>query len=178
MNMLIPLILLLLGTGAGIGAGVFLMPAPKEVPAAGAELDAEGNPCGDPAMAAPAVAEAPAAAEAPPLPPQSEREYAKMTNQFIVPVVTEGKVSAMVVLSISIEAIPGSQEAIFQHEPKLRDAFLQSLFNHANTGGFADNFTSSGNMTTLRNALRIAAQDVVGDRVTDVLIVDIVRQDT
>ncbi len=174
MRMLLPLILLLLGTGAGVGAGVFLLPPPQKTPAAGDAMLA-ADPCGtDPSKAMP---EAVAAAPAPPPPPQADREYSKMTNQFIVPVVADGQVSALVVLSISIEAVAGSQETIFMHEPKLRDVFLQSLFDHANAGGFAGNFTSSGNMTTLRNALRIAARDVIGDRVTDVLIVDIVRQD-
>lgn len=174
MRMLLPLILLLLGTGAGVGAGIFLLPPQEEATAEAAAMPA-GNPCGeDPSTA---MAEPVAAAPEPPPPPQGDREYSKMTNQFIVPVVDDGQVSALVVLSISIEAVAGSQETIFTHEPKLRDVFLQSLFDHANTGGFAGNFTSSGNMTTLRNALRIAARDVIGDRVTDVLIVDIVRQD-
>jgi flagellar protein FliL len=168
MRMLLPLILLLLGTGAGIGSALFLMP-----PAPVAEETAEG-PCGEAATVEGSIKTAVAVAEPR---PQVEREYARMSNQFIVPVVADGRVTSMVVLSISMEVTAGSQEIVFEHEPKLRDVFLQVLFDHANLGGFDGAFTSTPNMRNLRNALRVAARDVLDERITDVLIVDIVRQD-
>ena len=67
--------------------------------------------------------------------------------------------------------------AIYSKEPKLRDSFLQVLFDHANIGGFDGAFTNANNLAVLRGALREVAQKDMGDQVTDVLIVEIARQD-
>ena len=84
----------------------------------------------------------------------------------------------MVVLSLSIEVQAGNTEAVYQREPKLRDEFLQVLFDHANAGGFEGSFTDTANMTDLRRALTEASQSVLGDLVLNVLIPDIARQDS
>lgn len=107
-----------------------------------------------------------------------EHDYVKMNNQFIVPVVQKGRVSALVILSLSLEVKPGLGERIYAIEPKLRDALLQVMFDHANSGGFAGSFTDAANLVLLRRALLEAAMRVAGDGVSDVLIVDIVRQDS
>ncbi len=152
MRKLLPILLALLGLGAGAGAGLTLRPA------------------ADPELAEAAMAEHPAEPEVPP-------EYAKLSNQFVVPVVEDGRVSAMVILSLSLEVTAGSTEAVFQREPKLRDVFLQVLFDHANSGGFKGSFTDGSNMVVLRRALLETATATMGDMVKDVLIVEIVRQD-
>lgn len=166
--LLLPLILLLLGVGGGVGAGIFLAPPPA------AEDDkALAHDCPSPTevVADDIVAPVPAAAV-------EEREYAKLNNQFVVPVVEDGNVAALVVMSLNIEVVPGGREAIFSAEPKLRDRFLQVMFNHANIGGFSGNFTEGTNMRLLRGELLRAARDVAGAQVTDVLVIDMVRQDS
>lgn len=160
---ILPLILALVGTGGGIGAGIMLQP-PKEELAMAAE-----DPCGDPETARPAAEPASEVGPA--------REYARLNNQFIVPVVEQGRVAAMVVLSLNVEVLPGMTAAVFAAEPRLRDGFLQNMFDHANTGGFSGNFTQLSNMRALRGELMKTARRVLGDDVTDVLILDIVRQD-
>ena len=147
-KLILPLILGLVGLGAGVGAGVFLRPAPDDK----AEL-AETEPA---------------------VPP----EYVKLNNQFVIPVVEAGQVAALVVVSLSLEVTAGSTELVFQTEPKLRDVFLQVLFDHANTGGFKGSFTDASNLVVLRQALKEVAMGVLGDAVKDVLIVDIARQDS
>lgn len=174
MRLLLPVILLLLGMGLGVGAGFFLQPSPEV--AQTPEVTQAISPCGEPEGDPDSVLAAISAQNS--VIPQSEREYAKLSNQFIVPVVAEGRVSALVLLSLSIEVSAGSKGLVAEYEPKLRDVFLQVLFNHANLGGFAGSFTSTTNMRDLRNALRLAAHEVMADRVIDVLIVDLVRQDT
>lgn len=154
---------MLVGVGSGVGAGFALKPEPVE------DVLAEGHPCGDPTEVV-EVAE--------PAPITEEREYAKLSNQFIIPVVDEGRVAALVVMSLNIEVTVGGLESIFAAEPKLRDGFLQVMFDHANIGGFSGNFTSGTNMRSLRNELLRVAQDISGSIVTDVLIIDIVRQDS
>ena len=163
----LPLLLLVLGIGGGVGAGIALKPAPE------VELLADGNPCGEPIADDHGAEDHTAAADI-----GEEREYAKLNNQFIIPVVDDGLVSALVVVAISLEVTPESTVAVLASEPKLRDAFLQVLFDHANIGGFSGNFTTGTNMRSLRNELLRAAQRISGDIVTDVLITDIVRQDS
>ena len=166
-KLLLPIVLLLLGTGAGVGAGLVLKPAEDEMP------DMAAAPCGEmPEGAAPAATASTPAADA--VPP----EYAKLNNQFVVPVVTDTSVAALVVMSISIEVPAGAQETVYAAEPKLRDSLLQVLFGYANAGGFSGNFTSASNMMALRTDLLAAARAVLGDVARDILILDILRQDS
>lgn len=153
---LLPIILALAGLGGGVGAGLFLRPAPSPEDSAAAE-------------------EAAAAAKEP---QEGGQEYVKMNNQFVVPVVEKGRVAAMVVLSLSVEVSPGTTEAVYQREPKLRDVFLQVLFDHANVGGFSGSFTDGSNLISLRTSLKEAAGLILGPSVRDVLITDIARQDS
>jgi len=156
---LLPLILLLIGTGAGVGAGIFLRPEPA--PVAVTDEDQKEQPA--PVLDAEED--------------DQEHEYVKMNNQFVVPVVKGDRVNALVVLSLSLEVPAGQKDAIYSHEPKLRDSFLQVLFDHANIGGFDGAFTNANNLAVLRGALREIAQKDMGDQITDVLIVEIARQD-
>ncbi|WP_103257623.1 flagellar basal body-associated FliL family protein [Tabrizicola aquatica] len=155
---LLPVILALVGLGGGVGAGLFLRPPPSPEDLAAADHKAE-------------TAEGETAEEGGP-------EYVKMNNQFVVPVVDRGRVAAMVVLSLSLEVDAGSSEAVYQREPKLRDVFLQVLFDHANVGGFSGSFTDGSNLITLRTSLKEAAGTILGPAVRDVLITDIARQDS
>ena len=149
---LFPLILALVGLGTGIGGGIFLRPAPD--PAAAAEAhSAEADP-------------------------ETAPQYVKLNNQFVVPVLQDGRVESMVILSLSLEVKPSSSEQVYAKEPKLRDVFLQVMFDHANAGGFRGSFTDGSNLILLRRALQEAGVSVLGDILTDVLIVDIARQDS
>lgn len=156
---LLPVLLAVLGLGIGAGAGLFLRPAPEEPVAEG-----EGHE-------APETAEADGEPEVPP-------EYVKLNNQFVVPVMQAGKVISMVILSLSLEIEPGLSQDVYAREPKLRDAFLQVLFDHANAGGFQGSFTDGSNLVFLRQALLESAAGVLGETVKDVLISDIARQDS
>jgi len=95
----------------------------------------------------------------------------------VIPVVDDTRVAALVVVSLTVEVAQGRKEEVYIREPKLRDAFLQVFFDHANTGGFKGTFTNANNMNILRKALLETAIDTTGDLVSDVLIMDIARQD-
>jgi flagellar FliL protein len=165
---LLPLLLALVGLGGGVGAGLFLRPAhDPETAAAGEHAEGEAH----------ADAEAEVEEEHSD-DPATGPEYVKMNNQFVVPVVEQGRVAAMVVLSLSLEVEAGNTEAVYTREPKLRDAFLQVLFDHANMGGFNGSFTDGSNLIVLRTSLKEAAAMVLGPTVTDILITDIARQDS
>jgi flagellar protein FliL len=152
MRKLLPVLLALIGLGIGIGAGIFLRPAPMEDTEATEEMEPEE--------------------------PVEPPEFVKLSNQFVIPVLVDGRIDAMVIMSINLEVTAGSTEAVFLLEPKLRDGFLQVLFNHANAGGFRGSFTDGANMVNLRTALMEVATRILGDKVKDVLIVDIGRQDS
>jgi hypothetical protein len=160
---LLPLILGLTGLGLGAGAGYALRPTASPVAEEGAD---HGAP--DPAVAHSAAAETATAAGT---------EYVKLSNQFVVPVLDHGRVAAMVILSLSLEMRKGASSKVYDAEPKLRDAFLQVMFDHANAGGFGGAYTDGANLIVLRKALLEAARSILGSDVGNVLIVDIMRQD-
>lgn len=154
---IIPVVLALVGLGIGAGAGFFLRPAPEPA----AEGEAHDSPATE-------------THDEPEVPP----EYVKLNNQFVVPVMDGGKVVSLVILSLSLEIEPGSSAEIYAREPKLRDLFLQVLFDHANAGGFQGSFTDGSNLVLLRKTLFESAAGILGAKVKDVLISDIARQDS
>ncbi|MFT5796711.1 MAG: flagellar FliL protein [Candidatus Azotimanducaceae bacterium] len=154
-NKMLPLMLLLVGAGTGVGAGFFLRPMPDEMLAEMA-MPAEKGTKDDRAAIF---------------------EYVKMNNQFVVPIVKDRKVRSLVVVTLTIEVPVGQKDAVYAKEPKLRDSFLQVLFDHANMGGFEGEFTDSSNLDVLRNALREIGQRDMGEGITDVLIMEVARQD-
>lgn len=164
MGKILPIILALIGVGAGLGAGFFLRPEP-------AVEDAALGPCGDTQLHAEDT-NAPAEEDE-----VSTLEYVKLNNQFVVPVVDDSRVTALVVVSLTVEVKQGRKEDVYLREPKLRDAFLQVFFDHANSGGFKGAFTNSSNMDVLRKTLLETANDTAKGLISDVLIMDIARQD-
>jgi flagellar protein FliL len=190
MKKLLPILIALVGTVGGAGAGFVLRPAPMAEdhaePAAMPEGTEGAHPETDAAEHAPddhAAAPADAHSDAPPDAGHGEEgaivpDYVKLSNQFVVPVVEDGRVAAMVILSLTLEVPTGTSESVYAREPKLRDGFLQVLFDHANAGGFRGTFTDGANLVILRSALREVAQKIMAGAVSDVLIADIVRQDS
>ncbi|EET47090.1 flagellar basal body-associated FliL family protein [Thalassobium sp. R2A62] len=163
MKKILPILIALIGTGTGVGAGFFNKS--NQVSNEATEYACGPSSDGDLVMEEPDSVDS------------SDFEYAKLNNQFVVPVVTDGRVQNLVILTLSIEVAPGEKETVYQREPKLRDAFIQTLFNHANIGGFAGEFTNSNTMDILRHELLVSAKDVFGNLAKDVLIIEIMRQD-
>ncbi|QDL94766.1 flagellar basal body-associated FliL family protein (plasmid) [Paroceanicella profunda] len=173
MKKLLPVILVLLGIGGGLFAGQMLKPpAPEEEqahlavtePAHGDAVD-HAAPEGDPLEPTPVKV------------PEEGWEYNKLDKQFIIPVMSETRVRALIVMSISLETEPGLDTQIATREPKLRDAFLRVLFEHERSGGFSGVFTDPRTLSDLRISLRKVARSIVGPGVNDVLVTDILRQD-
>lgn len=165
MRKILPILLLLVGLGGGMGAGLALRPSPPEPEETTEEALSEE------------VEDEPEVELGTPAPAPEEPGYVKINNQFVVPVIEDKKVVSLVVLSISLETEATLTEGVYAREPKLRDAFLQVLFDHAYLGGFSGVYTASALMDALRSSLLASARRIVGDSVTNVLITDIVRQD-
>ncbi len=169
---LLPVIFLIAGTGAGIGAGKFL---------GGGEAKVESEKTEKVEKADKETKEKPAKSKEKNKGKKGEGggfEYLKLTKQFVVPIVEDEEISALVTMSLSLEANSAITETFYAIEPKLRDGFLQVLFDHANTGGFDGAFTHSDNLSTLRKSLLEVAKKDLGDDVSKVLIMSVSRQDT
>lgn len=152
MKKLLPLLLLIIGLGVGVGAGWVLRPPPE---AAQAQALA--------AAAAPAVV---------------ATQTIRLPNQFVVPLIEQGRVRAMVVIGLALELAEGHNFALPEAEPRLRAAFLQRLFDHANVGGFDGMFTSGEVLLALRRILTEVARPIVGPALRDVLITELLRQES
>ena len=150
------LALILISAGAGIGAGLQLRPAPPPE-----EIEAPAEPADHAGASTPEAL-----------------EYVRMTNQFVIPLVEKGRIRSLVVMSLSLEVQHGQEEAVHDKEPKLRDSFLQILFDHANSGAFDGTFTESNILDRLRENLLAEAGQILPGIVSDVLITDIGRQDS
>ncbi|RBW61186.1 flagellar basal body-associated FliL family protein [Ruegeria sp. A3M17] len=175
MKKLIPVVLLFAGLGSGIAAGMFLAPSDNKAEVAkdmNAESKQEKTKKKDP------KATAKKSGKSHKKESSGSYEYLKLTKQFVVPIVESDRIAALVTMSLSLEVTPGMAEPFYASEPKLRDRFLQVLFDHANTGGFEGNFTRSDNLAVLREALLDEARKDLGDDVSKVLIMSVNRQDS
>ncbi|MBO9395419.1 flagellar basal body-associated protein FliL [Shimia sp. R9_2] len=170
MKKLLPIIMLLVGVGAGVGAGLALRPAP-EPPAMDAEMADGAEHADEHDMKKEMKKEEKADG-----PPQG-REYVELVDQFIIPVVNDSSVTSLILITLTLEVDSGATERVFQAEPRIRGALLQAMFDHANIGGFNGAFTNSSKLEPLRQTFVEVAQKVYGDEISDVLIVQITRQD-
>lgn len=164
MKKIIPILMLLLGSAAGVGAGVYLRPAPDPEKIKAEEIAKKD-------------AEEAADSKKDELPTEG-KEYIKLSNQFVVPIVQKDRIASMVVMTLSVEAPEGQGQAVYDLEPKIRDAFLRVLFDHATIGGFDGAFLNNNNLDVVRRNLRAVAHKTFGkDLISDVLIFEIARQD-
>ena len=178
-KLLLPILLLLIGTGSGVGAGFLLKPAPEPepLPEAGADM-AAAAPCGPVANphATPAAGDA-HASDAEPIEAVAGSEFAALDDQFIVPVMEQDQLVAMMAITLSVEVPPGEMAKVYAVEPRLRGNLLQDMFEHSNIGGFSGNYTATDKMRILRQDLLRSTRDILGETALDVLIIDIKRQD-
>ncbi|SFD09945.1 flagellar basal body-associated FliL family protein [Tropicimonas isoalkanivorans] len=179
MRLLLPGILALAGAGAGLTAGHILKPAEVAAETAVHEHGTQNlsDHAQDPDLATDPHGQTSAHGEAP-HGAVSGTEFVDLSNRFVVPILKGGRMTSMVVLSLSLETMVGSREDVFAKEPRIRDALLQVMFDYANAGGFDGTYTSTRALDHLRTALREEARQIVGDSVLDVLVTDIARQDS
>lgn len=187
MKKILTLLIPILALVAGVAAGDILRPAPEGTEQAAAE--------GDHGDAKPA-ADGHAAAKAPDHPAPTNGHAAAadhggshgdetavpaeawftFPSQFFVPLMRNGDMGAVMILTLTIETGGAELPAMEQQEHRLRDALLRELLIHANTGGFDGNFTSEARLAPLRERLQKAAQASTDLPVKAVLIEDIARQ--
>lgn len=160
---LLPVLALVVGLGGGGGAAMFLAP-PADQGDAAPETGSEDTP---PATSAEEDRDA----------DPGPTEIVKLPNQFLVPVILNNRVRAMVILTVAMEVEAGMGDEVRTLEPKLRDMFLAELFSLAALDGFSDEIISRQTLELVKRALTERSRDVLGDRVVTVLITDMARQD-
>ena len=152
MKKFLPVILALVGLLAGAGAGLALRPG------GGPEVEAR-------------------VATSLRSPVAGNTETLRLPGQFVVPLLDDGRVRSMVVLSLALELSAGHGVSLQRQEARLRATLLQVMFDYANLGGFEGVFTSGEALLTLRRILREAAVAEVGPALQDVLITELLRQE-
>lgn len=190
LGLLIPVIAAI----AGIVAGDALRPGSEDAAHAAAEpaVDQHGAPAAEdhgsdhPAPAAPPPAEAHGSsgsgagghgAQAGAHGDAAEEGWFTFPGQFFVPLMRNGDMGAVMILTLTIETSGAELPAMQAQEHRLRDALLRELLIHANTGGFDGNFTSEARLAPLRERLHKAADASTSLTVKAVLIEDIARQE-
>ncbi|MGN7868195.1 hypothetical protein [Paracoccus sp. 22332] len=172
MKKILTLLIPILALVAGVAAGDILRPAPEGTEQAAAEGDhGDAKPAADGHAAAADHGgghgdETAVPAEA----------WFTFPSQFFVPLMRNGDMGAVMILTLTIETGGAELPAMEQQEHRLRDALLRELLIHANTGGFDGNFTSEARLAPLRERLQKAAQASTDLPVKAVLIEDIARQ--
>lgn len=103
--------------------------------------------------------------------------YLKFKRQFVIPVLGEDGVEALVLLNIAISLTDGAKDDMFNHEPQFRDAFIRELLQMSDAGYFDEALTAPSTYEAIRETLLRAARDITTEGVSDVLILDFARQD-
>ena len=97
MKLLFPIILAAIGVGGGVGAGLVLRPplidAEPEAPCAISQTSPDDSTLNKTVILQ-----------------ETDREYVKLTNQFVVPVVRGEMVTSLVLMSLSLEVGEGEDD--------------------------------------------------------------------
>lgn len=109
--------------------------------------------------------------------PLAQPDNMPFTREFIVPLVSEGRVRAHVVLNLGLESAVLTREEMLRREPVLRDRLMEALFRHTATGGFDGSFTDALAMNRLRLGLNESIVPVLRPAGATVLITSVDRQD-
>ncbi|MDP4990714.1 MAG: flagellar basal body-associated protein FliL [Marivita lacus] len=104
-------------------------------------------------------------------------EIVKLPSQFVVPVIMDNRVRAMVILTVALEVEVGQGDRVRALEPKLRDEFLAELFSLAALDGFKDEMISRKTLELVKRALSVRSSEVLGLQNVNVLVTDMARQD-
>ena len=103
--------------------------------------------------------------------------YYKFTREFVVPIVRNGRVSSLVILNLNLEADASMGRKLYDMEPKLRDNIMTTLITLSNDGTTFESMTSVKNYESIRSLVLQNLGSVVKEGITNVLIVDLAKQD-
>ncbi len=110
--------------------------------------------------------------------PVSEVSFYKFSREFVVPIIRDSRVDALVILNISLEVEGDTAQKLFTLDPKLRDNIMSTLIVLSNEPGLFDNMTQVENYERIRSAVLENLRNVIPEGINNVLILDFAKQDT
>ena len=168
MKPVLAIILVLAGTAGGAGLGAWLRPG---------EVAPPGPPVRDPANPTGGRTGADASGPVDPAGESARLDYVRLDRQMVIPVVEGGRTRALMLFEIGLAMRPGARERVFALEPRLRDAFLRDFFEMSYTGAFLTTYTDDRVVSELRAKLLDSARSYLGEDVSEVLLLDMIRQE-
>jgi len=103
--------------------------------------------------------------------------FIDMERKFVVPLVRGNRVRSLVVVDLRLEVRAGAENRALALKPKVRDAFLDTLYAMAVAGAFDGDLYSNNVQDDMRARLLQAARQVLQDDASAVLIGELLRQD-
>ncbi|WP_291205225.1 hypothetical protein [Hyphomonas sp.] len=103
--------------------------------------------------------------------------YFKFSREFVVPVVSQGRVTSLVIINLNLEADADMSQKLFEMEPKLRDNIMTTLITISNDGKTFESMTDVENYESIRSMVMMNLKSVMSTGIHNVLIVDLAKQD-
>lgn len=103
--------------------------------------------------------------------------YFNFRRNFIVPVVDDQRVRALILINVSIEMNESGIEDAQAREPNIRDAFMKTLLAMSHEGMFNQDITNPDVYSEVQARLLETAKLNVDESVRSILLVDYARQD-
>jgi hypothetical protein len=101
-----------------------------------------------------------------------ERGVVALGRRMVVPVVTDRRTRAVVLLDLAVEVPAALVDPAHAAIPRLRDRFLRTLLSLSAAGAFGDGIADPVLMERLRTLLRRDAGEVLGDAPVEVLVTE------
>ena len=103
--------------------------------------------------------------------------YYKFSREFVVPLMSNGRVKSLVILNINLEADSDVSDKLFAMEPKLRDNIMATLIALSNDGVTLEEVTDVNSYETIRTMILLNLEKVMSSGIRNVLILDMAKQD-
>ena len=103
--------------------------------------------------------------------------FIDMERKFVVPLVRGNRVRSLVVADLRLEVRASGESRALALKPKVRDAFLDTLYAMAVAGAFDGDLYSNNVQDEMRARLLQAARQVLQDDASAILIAELLRQD-
>jgi len=103
--------------------------------------------------------------------------YYKFSREFVIPIMRDGQVTALVILHIQLEVDSSIESSLFSMEPKLRDNIMTTLVEISHDGHLFDNLTEPESYESIRALVLEGLKTVKSEGIENILILDMARQD-
>lgn len=107
----------------------------------------------------------------------SDTSFYKFSREFVVPIMAERRVKALVILHISLEVDKKGSDELFSLDPKLRDNIMTTLIALSNDGQTLEELTSPDSYETIRSMILMNLNSGISEDIKNVLIMDVGKQD-